>query len=45
MFVHYSSILGGGYQSLNEGQSVCFDIEDNADRGSKGPKAINVRPC
>ena len=45
LFVHYSSILGGGYQSLNEGQSVCFDIEDSWDRDSKGPKAINVRPC
>ena len=22
LFVHYSSILGGGYQNLNEGQSV-----------------------
>ncbi len=46
LFVHYSNILGGGYQSLNEGQSVCFDIEDRWDsRDGKDSKAINVRPC
>lgn len=41
LFVHYSSILGGGYQNLNEGQSVCFDIVE----GPKGPAAGNVAPC
>lgn len=41
LFVHHSSILGGGYQNLNEGQSVCFDIV----QGDKGPQAANVGPC
>ena len=41
LFVHHSRILGEGYQSLNEGQSVCFDINE----GPKGPEAANVRPC
>jgi CspA family cold shock protein len=38
VFVHYSSITGEGYRSLNEGQQVEFDIED----GPKGPQAANV---
>ena len=38
VFVHYSSIDGGGFKTLLEGDSVSFEIED----GSKGPKAINV---
>ena len=38
VFVHYSSIAGGGFKSLLEGDSVSFEIED----GPKGPKAINV---
>jgi CspA family cold shock protein len=38
VFVHYSSIDGGGFKTLLEGDSVNFEIED----GSKGPKAINV---
>lgn len=38
VFVHYSSIQGGGYKSLAEGDSVSFDIEE----GPKGRKAANV---
>ena len=38
VFVHYSSIQGGGYKSLAEGDSVSFDIEE----GLKGRKAANV---
>ena len=38
VFVHHSSIVGGGFKSLFEGDSVAFDLED----GDKGPKAINV---
>lgn len=39
VFVHYTSIQGGGYKSLKEGQTVTFDIEDE----DKGPKATNVQ--
>jgi cold shock protein len=39
VFVHFSSIEGGGYRSLDEGQRVSFDIE----QGQKGPQAARVR--
>jgi len=38
IFVHYSSIQGGGFKSLAEGEAVSYEVE----RGEKGPKAINV---
>jgi CspA family cold shock protein len=38
IFVHYSSIQGQGFKSLEEGQRVTFDVTD----GRKGPQASNV---
>ncbi len=38
VFVHFSSIQGDGYKSLEEGQSVSFDIS----QGNRGPQASNV---
>jgi len=38
VFVHHNAIQGSGYASLDEGQSVEFEIED----GEKGPSATNV---
>ena len=40
VFVHHSSILGEGYKSLKEGQSVEFDVS----QGPKGEHATNVKP-
>ena len=40
VFVHFSAIQGSGYRSLNEGQTVEFDVA----QGPKGPQAANVRP-
>ena len=40
VFVHYSSIQGSGYNSLQEGQRVEFDVAP----GRKGEEAQNVRP-
>ncbi|MEA3375534.1 MAG: cold-shock protein [Chloroflexota bacterium] len=39
VFVHYSSISGGGFRSLEEGQRVEFSIEQS----DKGPRAVNVK--
>ena len=38
VFVHISAISGEGYKSLEEGQSVQFDVVE----GAKGPQAANV---
>ncbi len=37
-FVHHLSVQGSGFRSLAEGDKVTFDAE----KGPKGPKAINV---
>jgi len=39
VFVHYSSIEGSGFKSLQEGQRVSFELG----RGQKGPQADHVR--
>ena len=38
VFVHFRSIVGDGFKTLNEGQEVKFDIE----KGPKGLTAVNV---
>jgi cold shock protein len=40
VFVHVSALEGSGMESLQEGQTVEFDIE----QGRKGLQATNVRP-
>lgn len=39
VFVHYSSIEGDGYRSLQEGAEVEYDVVSD----QKGPRADNVR--
>jgi CspA family cold shock protein len=39
VFVHFSSIQGDGYRTLDEGQAVEFDVAP----GRKGEEAQNVR--
>ncbi|OIJ11648.1 cold-shock protein [Anaerobacillus arseniciselenatis] len=38
VFVHFSAIQGDGFKSLDEGQSVSFEVE----QGNRGPQAVNV---
>ena len=38
VFVHFSAIQGKGFKTLEEGQSVSFEIEE----GPRGKKASNV---
>ncbi|MCO5318819.1 MAG: cold-shock protein [Microthrixaceae bacterium] len=39
VFVHFSNIAGEGFKSLDEGQTVEFEVGP----GRKGPEALNVR--
>ena len=39
IFCHYSSINIEGFKTLNNGQSVTFEVEKN----DKGERAINVQ--
>jgi CspA family cold shock protein len=39
VFVHFSAIQGDGYKSLNEGDTVEFEVTT----GPKGPQASNVK--
>ena len=38
VFVHFSAIQGEGFNTLEEGQAVTFDVE----QGARGPQAANV---
>ena len=40
LFVHFSSIVGGGFKTLKEGQAVTF----TEGSGQKGPQGENVEP-
>jgi CspA family cold shock protein len=40
LFVHQTDIDRQGYRSLDEGQKVEYESEE----GTKGPKAVQVRP-
>jgi CspA family cold shock protein len=40
VFVHFSSIKGDGFRTLNEGQQVEFELVQD----TKGAKAQNVQP-
>ena len=41
VFVHFSAIQMNGYRSLEEGQSVEFELKE----GPKGLQAVEVRPA
>lgn len=38
VFVHFTGINGEGFKTLEEGESVSFEITD----GNRGPQAANV---
>ena len=38
VFVHFSAIQGDGFKTLEEDQTVNFDVEE----GQRGPQATNV---
>ncbi len=47
VFFHHSSVTGGTFDDLQDGQAVEYEVEDEADsRGrSKGPRASSVKPA
>jgi len=40
VFVHFRAIVGDGFKTLNEGQTVSFEVE----KGPKGLQAAQVQP-
>jgi len=38
VFVHFKSIVGEGYKTLNDGDKVQFEVQE----GPKGLQAVNV---
>ncbi|MCP1103446.1 CspA family cold shock protein [Aequitasia blattaphilus] len=38
VFVHFSGLAMDGFKTLEEGQSVTFDVTE----GNRGPQAVNV---
>jgi CspA family cold shock protein len=38
VFVHFTGVVGEGFKTLDEGQSVSFEIIE----GNRGPQAANV---
>jgi len=41
VFVHHSGVVSEGFKSLEDNQSVEYDIGEDKNR----PCAINVKPC
>ena len=41
LFAHYTQIQGGGFKTLQEGQSVRFEVT----MGMKGKQASNIQPA
>ncbi|MBA2175398.1 cold-shock protein [Halobacillus locisalis] len=39
VFVHFSAIQGEGFKTLEENETVSFEVEE----GSRGPQAANVQ--
>ncbi|WP_050615369.1 cold-shock protein [Bacillus testis] len=39
VFVHFSAIQSEGFKTLDEGQTVTFEVEE----GQRGPQATNVQ--
>lgn len=42
VFVHFSAIVSDGYKSLNEGDKVTFDTEQDS-KDSRKLRAVNVK--
>jgi len=47
IFFHHSSVADEGFDNLQEGQSVEYEVEsgDGGSRRGKGPRAASVKPA
>ena len=45
VFFHHSSVAEGGFDNLQEGQTVDYELEEGGDRQGKGPRASSVKPA
>ena len=41
LFFHHTSVVGGAFESLAEGQTVEFEVDDAPNNKGKGPRAID----
>ena len=48
IFFHHSSVADNGFESLQEGQAVEYEVEAEGEsssrRSGKGPRAVSVKP-
>ena len=42
VFFHCSTVQGGAFEALAEGQEVDYELEDGGTKGGKGPRASTV---
>ncbi len=45
VFFHHSSVAEPGFDSLQEGQSVQYELESGGGSRGKGPRASSVKPA
>jgi len=48
VFFHHSSVVDEGFDNLQEGQTVEYEIDKSESagrRGKKGPRAVDVKPA
>lgn len=45
VFFHHSSVAEEGFDNLQEGQAVEYEVEEDGGRGGKGPRASSVKPA
>ena len=45
IFFHHSSVVDNGFDDLQEGQAVQYEVEQGGSSRGKGPRAIGVTPA
>ncbi len=45
VFFHHSSVADAGFDNLQEGQTVQYELESEGGGRGKGPRASSVKPA